>query len=999
MAVVANNHVNQERSTSPKSSLSQELYKQKDDHSNSPLDQGHQNGAPKPQGEKEKMLYSQLDSEVPMNSQMSLPTYASVTEGDPSKDEKGTSNFQLPPPQPPQDNPMPPAYGLIVADDQKKVTEKEKEGADAPLLFSPPGYNDGTNNDQKRVVKQEDNMEGKPKFPPPPYGVAAGGAQFSQPSQLSALEVRNEVPIKFDAPPGYMEGKGEGNREYSAVNPPGVGGSANNISGQQAQLPKDNPDEINFDQVRDIINSVKMYTDKFSSIRSIITIQKSKTSMWDFYSNTVLKHKNEKTKEYIKAEYDKIVNQYISDLEDLEKKIVLDSVFYAQSNFIHEIVMQKMLGIEVPPIMNDSSEYETIRPDELFDKIMAKIDIIPLTSFTQLPQEDYDNFIQEVPQLARDCLIDYYDEVEKDNGGASQIEIKELTKEELKLEEFLSCINNVLLRAKSLKIFYIKKIVIYDGLFSRFFAPSGENPDLNVFETVEKIMDNAFKPREGLEPFYTYFIKENIIRSLNELDKRVPANTIEYNSIKQEFWEVVELIHKRQNARGGFKYFRIVKPKELADVDLQEFTELINKDLEMFLDIKFVHSVIPFECNNEKMMIYATNDRSIYTRVPGFQLVIKDKLCRVEPCESLYLKADKLNFASMMEVMARSNINELNFEYITSSTQNFFLIVFPTRGLANSFYQLKDSFIPQPSAIAPNSEDDEINKFIKNTTEKTTNVRSFYLNSELEKINTVRTVMDLNTCWDAELWKRYYTRFYRDNEEYRRKLRVYAAAYGNIIFEKKYYKMTARNNPSDLSLFSIKLETQTIPLTDILRFVDGYITCEKGEGLTSFEGVKVAEKFSEEMSTLDFMVKSKLTNSKEIAYVILVSGKDSFIGGWDNGKWGGDLSDEVDLLYRTTLQPFITKKIGMDSLFYDPKNTVYFKNVRVYREGIEDGFRLMSEKVNINVVIGLAPEKPEDLMRAWVNALNTAISMGAKNIVVGGRKENAGIVKRILSSK
>ena len=224
---------------------------------------------------------------------------------------------------------------------------------------------------------------------------------------------------------------------------------------------------------------------------------------------------------------------------------------------------------------------------------------------------------------------------------------------------------------------------------------------------------------------------------------------------------------------------------------------------------------------------------------------------------------------------------------------------------------------------------------------------------------------------------------------------------GNIIFEKGYYKITPRKNPSDLSLFSITSPTQNVSLSNVMRLIDGYMICERPSELPSFEGVEVLEKEGD-APTLDFLLQKGKESSDAKAccvYALLLPGKDAFIEGWKTGVWGRECGDEVELLYRTTLQKFLCKTMSMDSLFYEPTNTVYFKNVVVYRAGVSEGFAMYGEMEKINVVLGLMPEKAEDVKMAWKNVIGTAVSFGAKRVVVGGRKENVGIVRDALFSK
>ena len=955
----------------------------------------------------------------------------------PLKYEEGEDKPQ---PPPPQFSPVPPQE-----DDSKKPFEP-------PRFEAPPsGYKGVINNDQPpqyeeggneppapqfpAVPPQEDDSKKLfelPKFEAPPSGYKGvinndqppkyeeGGNEqsgFQVQPQISTLEVRGNDSIRFDAPPPQQPQ--EQPPPYGAVNPP-QGDDDHKAPQETGEEKKVNEDEANAYRANEIISFFKQYTDKFSSFRSVAQVQQWGTTLWNFVGKSIMLQENEKTKERIKAEYDKIMNQYVSTLEETQKEAIAEIMEDIQTDFIHEVVLQKMLKIEAQTEVESESEYETIQPDQLFEKIVANIGNIPLSSITQLAQEDWDNFVTMTPQLVAQNLsdIELGDEDDDDNingwsssgndYGNGSTQIKELTKEELKLEEFLGCVNNVLEKAKEVKILQIKKLVIYNALFKHYFVQGKEEIDSKIFETGESIMANAFNPKEGLEPFYTYFIRNNILMSLSLIDKEVPPNTPENESIKKLFWDVVGLIHQKQNSKGMFKYFRIVKPKELSNLSLQEFTAKINADLETFLDVKFNYSVVPFEYNKKEMMIYATNDPSIYNRIPGFPLLIDDVLCRVELCDSFYLKADSLDFSSLMYILSRYNMPEVDVEYIVTKDQKYFLIVFPAKELVDLFTEKRGSFIQNQSEVAPNVENDNINKTIQKITETTTNTRVLLPESLIRKIGDVGSISSLSSCWDTELWKRHYTRVHPGDEEYKRKLRVFAAAYGNIIFEKGYYKTIPRNNPSDLSLFAIKSETQNIHLSNIMRLIDGYMICEKRAEFPSFEGVEVLTKGEEGSApTLDFLLQkvSVFSDPKRCAYVLLLSGKESFVNGWKAGAWGGECGDEVELLYRTTLQRFLDKKVGIKSLFYEGTNTVYFRNVVVYRAGIGEGFAMYERMAKVNVVLGLMPEgkgdedEKEVVKEAWRNVIGTAVEFGAKSIVVGGKKENEDVVRDILASK
>ena len=992
----------------------------------------------------------QENSEMPMNLSdhppPPPPSYEKAIEGQTNEGEQPIPGNEPEKPMNPQE---PPQYGDAVNNEQplKKEGEEEndqnrfppstQEGApekpfEPPKFEAPPQYSDAVNNEQPlKKEEEEENDQNRFSEPPPTstfevqgnncirfeaphqYGDAVNNEQplkkegeeendpnrFSEPPPTSTFEVRSNCGIHFEAPP-----QSQGPPPYSTINP--SQGDEDHKGQEGAEVKKkENRDEVNTDNANKIINFIRQYTDKFSSIGSIGKIQESQISLWGYIDKSLMRHENEKTKECIKAEYDRIVNRYVSDLEEAQREMIGELMENAQTEFIHEVVLQKMLKIEPQSELEAEVEYETIKPDQLFERIVSNVGRIPLSFITQLPPEDCANFVTVTPQFVAQNLSESELGDDDDDGrvhkvndhsnGNTQINVP--SKEELKLEEFLGCINNVLEKAKSLKILQIKKLVFYNTLFARYFVRDKEDIESSAFETGESILANAFKPREGLEPFYTFFIRNNIMRGLSLIDKEVPPNTPENDSIKKLFWEVVNLIHQKQNSQGAFKYFRIVKPEKLSNLSLQEFTAKINADLETFLDIKFTHSVVPFEYNGKEMMIYATNDPSIYNRVPGFPLVIDDVLCRIELCDSFYLKADSLDFSGLMHILSHNNLAELDVEYFATSTQKYFLIVFPVKELVDLFVEKKDDFIPKPSEVAPNTENENINKAIEKIAKTTTNTRALFLESTLNKITDVSSIINLSSCWDAELWKRHYTRVHPGDEEYRRKLRVFAAGYGNIIFEKGHYKKTPRSNPSDLSLFAIKSETQNVHLSNAMRLIDGYMICEKRTEFPSFEGVEVLEGGG--APTLDFLLQKG--NAKTCVYALLLSGKESLVNGWKTGAWGGECGDEVELLYRTTLQKFLDKKMGLNSLFYEGTNTVYFKNVVVYRAGAAEGFAMYEEMAKVNVVVGLMPEGKgaEDVKEAWRNVIGTAVEFGAKSIVVGGRKENAEIVRDILGPK
>ena len=764
---------------------------------------------------------------------------------------------------------------------------------------------------------------------------------------------------------------------------------------QKAAEPKE---EVNFERANMILSSINMYTDKLTRMRSTLEIQNSGKEIWNFYNTRYLANENEKTKEYIKTEYDKVIERYEKELEKVfkdELKAIMTDVY---TDFIHEVVLQKMLRIEPPPGNDDDSGYEIIGPDQLLDKIVANIDNLWITLLTPVPKEDSANFIKLTPGIVAQYMMPEEDETEGNSADA----VQKMSAEELKLEEFLACINGVMKKARALKVLKVKKTVIYDSFIARCFNGKKKDFDLSVFETAESIIAETFDPPEGLEPFYTYFMLMYISSALNELKRQMPENEPETELITKTFWDVVSLIHKRQNYHGNFKYFHIIKPQGLRGMTSKDFTDKVNKDFETFLDLKFNHTVIPFDYGEMSSMIYPTNDHLTYNRASGFTLLIDDCLCMVELCSSFYLKADKLDYPGLMSLFSEVKVPVIDVEYFNTNDNKYFSIVLPIKDIFDLFVRQKDTFIPPPSMIASDTEAENVNKAIKTLTESVTNTRGIYLDANINSLDSVAAVNTLNECWDPEFWKRYYTRTHMGDEEYHRRLRVLAAAFGNITLSKGFYNVIQRKNPSDLSLFAAQEGMAKVDFPPNFRFADGYIICGNAAGPARLDDMRVIDKDAEGTSPLDALIKSG-ANPAETAYVLLVSSKERFGQEWKRGGWGGDSGDEIELFYRTTLQGFLHKKFDentmCDELFYEPNNTVYFSNVSVYRAGINEGFAMYNTQFKFNLVVALKPDAPDNYRAAWTNVLSTAARFGAKNIVVGGGNTNSELVKEIIKSK